>query len=141
MTEGIPGIIVIAVLVVGVLGAILMNSMDRPVRREKALDPDAPENSTPEKPGLELGEADVLRDVSDRSDLLPLGWGMIVMGTLVALWAWFFMDITPVDYSDTVNIDAVSQRAMLHTAGLVTAAIGAVLACAGHVVNEVRRGR
>jgi len=136
MTEGIPGIIVIAVLLMGVMGAILMNSMDRPVRREKALDPDEPE-----KPGLELSEEDVVRDIGHPSALVPFGWGLTVLGVIGALYAWAFMDITPAEYSDTVNIDAVSQRAMLHTAALVTVAIGAVLACAGHVINEIRRGR
>lgn len=92
-------------------------------------------------PGLQLGEADVVRGVGDPSALSPWGWCLIALGLAAAGWAWLFMDITPAGYSDTVNIDAVSQRAMLHTAGLVTATIGAVMACAGHVVNEVRRGR
>lgn len=136
MMTGLPGFLVIGVLVLGLLAIIVVNLSNQPAHREIPIDSDA--HAEPE---YERGDADRVRDVSDRSDLLPLGWGMIAIGAIAALWAWFFMDITPAEYSETVNIDAVSQRAMLHIAGLVTVAIGAVCACAGHVVNEVRRGR
>lgn len=132
---------IIGVIVVfGILLAVLLLSgqVDGPSESDRAI-------AEAEGAVLDLDESSVIATPARRpiieSTLLPMGWVVLALGAVLAAWAWGFMDITPLGYSDTVNIDAVSQRSMLNTFGLVTAAIGAVMACAGHVVNEVRRGR
>ena len=133
--------VLIAILLISVIAAIYLIVSDSAVSASVAEDmaKDAAQDLT--KPGLELVEGDVIRGADESSVLTPIGWVLIALGVAFATWAWAAMDITPVKYSDTVNIDAVSQRGMAHTFGLAIALAGAVLACTGHVVNEVRRGR
>lgn len=130
----ILGIVTLLILLIGFAIWIIKDSANALQRQVDT--PNGPHHQDPAS-----AEREILQTGSDPSLLLPLGWGVIVIGTIVELWAWFFVDVIPVGYSDTVNIDAVSQRSMLQAAGLVTALAGVMLASAGHVVNEVRRGR
>lgn len=128
MTE-LANIVVITILVCALLAAILVNTNDRP-QRPSAGDEIAP--------GLDLGEADRVRGIEDRSALLPLGWVLLTLGVIGSIYTWT-VDVAP--YGDLANIDAVGQRSMLHADALATLVLGAVLACTGHVINEIRRGR
>jgi hypothetical protein len=81
------------------------------------------------------------------SNLTSWGWVFIVLG-LVVVAVSAFLDISVestsyVSYSavitDVVNIALVARRAMVFEAGLALTIIGTVVACAGHVINSLRR--
>jgi hypothetical protein len=74
---------------------------------------------------------------SERSTLLPAGWMLIALGVVATVHTWS-VDIAP---HGEASINAVGQRSMLHAGTLAALVIGTVLACTGHVINEIRRGR
>lgn len=77
------------------------------------------------------------RRCGERSTLLPAGWMLISLSVVATIHTWS-VDIAP---HGEASIDAVGQRSMLHAGTLATLVIGTVLACTGHVINEMRRGR
>lgn len=74
---------------------------------------------------------------ADRSTLLPAGWVLIALSVVATIHTWS-VDVAP---QGQASIDAVGQRSMLHAGTLATLVIGTILACTGHVINEIRRGR
>ncbi|MCY1671729.1 hypothetical protein OVA07_12025 [Novosphingobium sp. SL115] len=88
--------------------------------------------------GLTFGKIEQERPRPERSLLLPAGWMIIEVSVIATIYSWS-VNVAP--HAGGADINAVGLRSMLHAGTLAALVIGTVLACTGHVINEIRRGR
>jgi hypothetical protein len=127
---------IVAILLVVVLVASIM-SKSTP-QQEVAIDTLAAEpNSAPPEGPTEVAkpEAPAPQAGKQPSSLGGTGLMFIVVGMVIAGYSWM-SDVSL--YSDIANIDAVGQRGMMHEVGIGLFVAGVIMACTGHIIDELR---